>query len=311
LSFVLLLGAGFSKWAADLPVARQLFDFNIEPFGIRERRNLVQIRAVKEAWESANPGGEAERFIEHAFAVGGVVRDLVQWYVQRRLVAPFIFHERHAARTRRHVLQIDERSRVDERGGVVEVREFLELCRPDGIVTTNYDMLVEYALGTSRFHYGEPGQVLSGRGPYPVSRFTKPVELTGRLPLLKLHGSISWDKDGRFADGRRGLTGRALIVAPVPEKIGPAKLENVWAAVRRLLHVATRLIAFGVGFNPYDEAILELLRSAPVASVLLIDVTPKVAAAQSLWPAARVESALPPPAGDTTIKEWLGRFAGA
>ena len=28
----LFLGAGFSKWAADLPVASQLFDFDIEPW---------------------------------------------------------------------------------------------------------------------------------------------------------------------------------------------------------------------------------------------------------------------------------------
>jgi hypothetical protein len=307
LSLVLLLGAGFSKWRADLPVARQLFDLNIEPFGVREERKLVRVRAMKEAWDSLNPGGEAERFIRHAFTIGGGVRDLVQWYVQRRLVTPFIFYERHAWRTRRHVLQIDERSRVDQRSGVLEAREFLERCGPDGIITLNYDMLAEYGLGTRRFHYGVPDQVLSGRGPYPISQFIKPVKLTGRLPLLKLHGSISWDEEGRFADGRRGLTGRALIVPPVPEKTAPPELENVWAAARTLLRGATRLVAFGVAFNPYDAAILDLLRSASLRSVLLIDLAPKLAAAQTLWPTARVECAAPPPEGDDVMAEWLAR----
>ena len=36
----LFLGAGFSKWAANLPVASELFDFAIHPFGVREERKL-------------------------------------------------------------------------------------------------------------------------------------------------------------------------------------------------------------------------------------------------------------------------------
>jgi hypothetical protein len=48
----------------------------------------------------------------------------VLWYVQRRLVALFIWEESHAGRRRRHVLQVDER-RVDDRPGVKEARAFL------------------------------------------------------------------------------------------------------------------------------------------------------------------------------------------
>ncbi len=40
----LLLGAGFSKWAACLPLASQLFDFSIDPFGIREERKLQRVQ---------------------------------------------------------------------------------------------------------------------------------------------------------------------------------------------------------------------------------------------------------------------------
>jgi hypothetical protein len=302
---LLLLGAGFSNWAADLPIARQLFDFAIEPFGPKEERLLARIRATKANWDTSHPGKQAEQFIAHAVAAGGAYRDLVLWYVQRRLVAPFIFQEGHVGRIRRHVLQIDERSRAKGRPGIVETAKFLELARPDGIITLNYDMLVEYALGARGFHYGAPNQVLSGRGPYPVSQFINPVQLRGTLPLLKLHGSISWDERGEFADGRRGLSGRALIVAPVPEKIPPPELAHVWRAARSLLRATTRIVAFGVAFNPYDEAVLALLGEAHPDAALLIDPYPKTAAAQRVWPSARIVAIPPPPDGDGAIREWL------
>jgi hypothetical protein len=148
LSVVLLLVAGFSKWAADLPVARQLFDFDIAPFGPLEERKLIQLHALRSIWDAAHAGGEAEQFIGEAIAAGGTYRDAVLWYVQRRLVAPYIFHEEHVGRVCRHVLHIGERSRLDGRPGVASVGEFLARCTLAAVVTLNYDMLVEYALGT-------------------------------------------------------------------------------------------------------------------------------------------------------------------
>lgn len=304
MSLVLLLGAGFSKWAADLPIARHLFDLDLEPFGPQEERLLTRLRATKAHWDASHPGEQAEQFIAQAIAVGGAYRDLVLWYVQRRLVAPFIWEESHAGRRRRHVLQVDEH-RVDERPGVKEARAFLGRCNADAIITLNYDMIVEYALGTHHFHYGHHGEVLQGRGPYPVSHWRRPVALTGAIPLAKLHGSISWDAERRFVDGRRGLRGRALIVAPVPEKTPPPELQHVWDLAQTALASATRLLAFGVAFNPYDEAVLALLGRAKPASVLIVDPAPKTAAAQSLWPSARIVTTAPPPDGDDDIRRWL------
>ena len=59
----LLLGAGFSKWAADLPLGSQLFDFAVEPFGVRERRRLERVTRLKRDWDTKNPAGLAEQFI--------------------------------------------------------------------------------------------------------------------------------------------------------------------------------------------------------------------------------------------------------
>ena len=43
----IFLGAGFSKWAADIPVASQLFDFNIENWGPRESNKLRIVKTLK------------------------------------------------------------------------------------------------------------------------------------------------------------------------------------------------------------------------------------------------------------------------
>ena len=226
----------------------------------------------------------------------------------RRLTEPFIWTEFHAQRPRRHVLMIDENRRFDI-GGVVEAKHFIQQFRGpllSGIVTTNYDMLVEYALGTKGFNYGAPIEVLSGRGPYPLSQWRNPVTLEGEIPLAKIHGSISWDEQGHYTDGRRAITGGALIVPPTPEKRPPEVLGHVWDLAGRILERADALLVFGFAFNPYDEAVLKLLQSAGrnLESVLVVDIDPKIGLARDLWPVATVTSCLPPPSGDRSIEHW-------
>lgn len=62
----LFLGAGFSKWAADLPVASQLFDFEIELYGTREAGKLEIVKSLKQKWDETHPDGFAEQFIAEA-----------------------------------------------------------------------------------------------------------------------------------------------------------------------------------------------------------------------------------------------------
>jgi hypothetical protein len=208
---------------------------------------------------------------------------------------------------------IDEH-RKEQRPGVKEARAFLvEVLGShlQGIVTTNYDLLIEYALGTRGFNYGVLGERLVGRGPYPVSTWRDPVTLTGALPVAKIHGSISWDAEGHYTDGRRGLTGNALILAPVPNKNAPPELREQWQLSGKLLDSASRVIVFGFAFNPYDAELLGFLSThgSAVREVMLIDVKPNVDAAKRAWPAASIETAPPPPESESDIRSWLRKVA--
>jgi hypothetical protein len=305
----LFLGAGFSKWAGGLPLGSQLFDFAIEPFGVREERRLQRLAEYKQEWDSANPGGVAEQFIATVLCGDdGRSKEDVLWYIARRLSQSFIWQEWHAGRQRRHVLMIDE-YRKWERPGVQLTANFINQCgiQLSGIVTCNYDLLVEYALGSKGFNHGVPDEILQGRGPYPVSQWRNPVRLAGRLPFAKLHGSIAWDVATKYTDGRRALSGKALIVAPTPNKTPPRELESQWRLSERILGDVRRLLVFGFAFNAYDEAVLAHLREAGrnVEQVAIVDVDSRVEAAKKLWPTARIRLFSPPPEGRAAIRAWI------
>jgi len=308
-TFGLFLGAGFSKWAADLPVASQLFDFDIEPWGLRESKKLEVVKSVKESWDVTHPNGLTEQFIADALNFDEKSKRAVLWYIVRRLSGQFIWKEFHAQKWRRRVFMIDEYRRFSV-PGVVKAKSFLQRFSSTslaGIITTNYDMIVEYALGTKGFNYGVRNQTLIGRGPYPISQWRNPVTLEGKVSLAKIHGSISWDEHTCYTDGRRGLTDHALIVAPTPEKQPPQSLKTVWDLAERILQRINGLIVFGFAFNPYDVAVLNLLKCAGsnMKSVLLVDVAPKIDRVRQLWPHLTIKSCQPPIEGDVEIQNYL------
>lgn len=305
----LFAGAGFSKWAADLPVASELFDFAIDPLGTREEAKLRLVKGLKGQWDRDSPSGTAEQFVARALSMDARHRKAVLWYIVRRLSEPYLWVERRAGRWRRHVLMIDEHRKRD-RPGVEKAQHFLVQTlgmHLRGIITTNYDLVLEYALGTKGFNYGTPGERLHGRGPYPVSQWRNPVTLRGSVPLSKVHGSISWDDTARYTDGRRGLTGNALIVAPVPGKGPPPSLEAEWGLSAKILQASSHLLVFGFAFNPYDQDLLELFRGAGqgVRSVMIVDIDPREERAHAVWPSAEVSTARPPPDGDKDLRLWL------
>lgn len=225
------------------------------------------------------------------------------WYVGRRLSDPFIWN----AGRRRYPYPIDDANRAGHEG-VRRAASFLTRFWSSyltGIVTTNYDLLVEYAVGSRHFNYGALGERLIGRGRWPG--LGGPVTLQGSVSVAKLHGSISWGADGKkYSEGRKGLTGGSLIVAPVPEKVPPPSLRDVWRLAQRVIGRSEQLLVFGFAFNPYDEAVLQLLQDSGrgLTDVLLINRSDTTERAKDLWPRARISWSPPPPDGQVAIEKW-------
>jgi hypothetical protein len=284
-------------------------DFAVEPFGVREQKKLSRLKELKTEWDAANPGGHAEQFMANLLLSRDLQnREDVLWYVVRRLSEPYIWQGFKAGRIRRHVLMIDENRRLN-RMGVRIAADFIAQCKSKlcGVITLNYDLLIEYALGSRGFNYGKMGEILKGRGPYPVSQWRNPVTLTGEIHLAKLHGSISWDKGSRYTDGRRGLTGKALIVAPTPEKRPPNELRDQWDLSTRILNKASRILVFGFAFNDYDEAVLTHLRESGknLEEAAIVDICSREDAARHLRPKSNIRSFQPPSEKLEEIQAWL------
>jgi hypothetical protein len=298
---VALLGAGFSRWAAGLPLASELFDFAVQSFGRTEPVRLARLRGLKEEWDAERPGGHAEEFVAYVLRERPDHAGELRWYIGRRLSEPFIWTERHAGRWRRQSFMIDEH-RAPKLG--LSILGPIRSAGCIGVLTTNYDMVLEYALTSRGFNYGVVGQMLDGRGPYPASR---PSPLTGRLPISKLHGSLSWDAQRMYSEGRCGVTGKALIVPPSPEKEPPQELGYQWEMAGDILSRGRRLVVFGFSFNSYDQALLQLLQrnGTSVESVLIVDVADLRERAAPLFPRASLSLARPPPEGMPCIEAWL------
>ena len=299
------VGAGFSKWAVGLPLVHELFDFKITNPFFNDIRKLQSLEALKEKWDQKNPNGSAEKFIADRLGFGNPVAyeknimgadNIVTWYIKRKLADPFIRYEIHTGRTRRHVLAFDESYKKQIHGMQKTSLYLKELMPLSGIITTNYDTVIEYALGSKGFHYDKQDERLFGGIGYPVSQHAYPMILSGETPLAKLHGSISWFGDKRYTNGRGGLTGRGLIIPPVPGKKPLDILSSSWNLAQRILKNCEEVIFFGFAFNAYDESILDLLKNngRHIKSVVLVDPNPPCSKAKKLFPKATIRAENPP-----------------
>lgn len=49
--YCLFLGAGFSKWAVNLPLVNELFDFNVNTFNQADERRIEAAKLLKFHWD--------------------------------------------------------------------------------------------------------------------------------------------------------------------------------------------------------------------------------------------------------------------
>jgi hypothetical protein len=297
--YCLFIGAGFSKWAINLPTATELFDYQIQLWGVKEIKKFDQLKKLKESWDKNNPSGTAEEFIRFMIESSEENKKIVTWYIGRRLAEPFIvessdLHYSGKAYRQRRVMMFDDPRKL-KNPGVQKAKKFIDSCLGpslEGIITTNYDLLIEYSLGTKGFNYGQKMQELYGNWAMPIRRLKEwPVTLKGDLPLIKLHGSLSLTEKGYCTDGRGGITGKLIIIPPTQNKKIMAIVSSEWNHAEKILEHSYCLIFFGFAFNQYDLEILNLLkRTEPwIKKVILINRTKQsIPLARQIWSAAEI-----------------------
>jgi hypothetical protein len=200
------------------------------------------------------------------------------------------------------------------------------------IVTTNYDILVEQGLrhrpmrrpfSPGCFYGGLPQpQILKGTA-QPFSRWAPErfIEMTGAVPVFKLHGSLNWTLDDKsivyYQDMRPVFRhgGAAAIVPPVPEKLVPAWLEEIWREAKSSLSHADIWVVCGYSMPAYDYQVIELLRASGFARPLTVFLlSPEADALQRRWiellPEARIACLPGLPQGIEPLARGLAALSG-
>jgi len=265
----LFLGAGFSSLGG-VPLAARLFDEKPDVDRVT-RKNLVE-RVVRYwiRWRD-ECDGTPEQYLAYLQLRGGREWLDAVWYVS--LVVAL------------------RMGRIEKIGGTATITRH-NIARTSGVpvhetlwssvfrktesvvvLTTNYDILAERGLrNTPRprvprpgFNYGDGSEHLRGGG-YPSYAHIQEISVTGTVPLLKLHGSVSWSvHDGvlaKYHDCRPAIRGDAAIVAPVVDKGVPTYLRSIWDRAKTLLSKANTWIFIGYSLPEYDHQVSELLKSS-------------------------------------------------
>lgn len=310
-STVLLLGAGFSRVAGS-PLASELFDVDL--FGGANWREEVigSVLGRWHYWRKSHPDEHAEAFVTHAYRQGPIWSDIVK-YLGLVLAQDFVAWRSYAGR-----IKMEKHSLVSASipPGHDMFWSSVFHRHPDttvsAVITTNFDIWIERGMRyrpTPRrkrfgFNYGMTGEMLRGQPGFPLAEELHPTCVTGTIPLLKLHGSISWAVEQRklikYTDCRPAMRGDAAIVPPVQEKEIPSWLRPIWDEARSALAAAEQWIVVGYSLPEYDTEIRRLLKSCAGSERLKVEVFdlhpgPVAARLSSLLPQAVVHAHGPIP----------------
>ena len=297
-----ILGAGFSA-VADVPLASQLFEGWPEVDGITRRKLVDRVVTRWEDWRSRYNGATEEYLAELACTSPKDFHEAA-WFIGLTVALRMGQLQTVGANLKiiKHNL---------DRTSVRELEDFWTVlfgARTDvSVVTTNFDILAERGLRhvprprakRPGFHYGFGPEGLEGGG-YPSYSHIQKISTGGYVPLLKLHGSVSWSmREGRlvkYHDCRPAIRGDAAIIAPIVEKTVPTYLESTWTAAKECLCRAGTWIVVGYSLPYYDQAVWALLREAANldTAIHVFDPAPAVASRfRELAPNVRSHSGLP------------------
>ena len=263
------LGAGFSALGG-VPLASQLFNERPQA-DVISRENLIE--RVLNGWEYWNrrTGGTPEQYLSYLEKDTGRQWFDAVWYIALTVVLqmPRVSIKGVKPRVSHHTLHLTSGVSVHELFWTTIFRERTDIA----VLTTNYDILAERGLRlTPRltiprpgFHYGSGSTELKGRGYPGVFRRDRPPNTRGSIPLLKLHGSVSWaiDKGSLefYHDCRPAIRGDAAIIAPVIEKDISKSFSEIWSKAAYMLTLSEIWVIVGYSFPEYDMAINNLFWS--------------------------------------------------
>lgn len=276
----LLLGAGFSH-PAGVPLAGQLFDEEPQVDRVTRRKLVRRTLAGWHAWRERT-AGQPEEYLAHL--AGGPdgsgfptkAWPEAIWYVALRIALTMGSIEAVDFRRTPTIVRHDLMRTVGCREHVLFWDSIFRRRNPPAsaaVITTNYDVLVERGLRSQPrprvfrpgFNYGNGPERLEGSG-YPSFSHVRPIYCAGNVPLLKLHGSISWSvRNGspvKYFDCRPAIRGDAAIIAPVPDKSVPGWLQPVWVLAEEQLKAARHWIVVGYSFPAYDRQVNALVTRA-------------------------------------------------
>jgi hypothetical protein len=146
------------------------------------------------------------------------------------------------------------------------------------VLTTNYDILIERALrhramqrppspGCFYGGFPHPQQLKGAAQPFSKWSPARLIDMTGSVPIYKLHGSLNWSLAGgsllMYQDTRAAYRdgGNAAIIPPVPEKSVPNWLGTVWHEAELALRKSDVWIICGYSAPAYDTEVLRLLQN--------------------------------------------------
>ena len=216
------LGAGFSV-PGHVPLASQLFDQELRVDVISRQRLLERVLNGWTDWH-AKKKGTPEEYLAVLESQGGSEWRDATWYVA--LVIALHMGSVELIGLKPTIV----RHNLNRTSGVSAHEAFwtciFKRTSDVTVLTTNYDILAERGLRPSErpriprpgFHYGRGPEQLEGGG-YPSYAHIQRISVEGKIPLLKLHGSISWSVKNnqlvRYHDCRPAIRGDAAIVAPI------------------------------------------------------------------------------------------------
>jgi len=282
------LGAGFS-YVAGVPLARDLLTPNwLIATSERSRRRFLIVREHYEDWQKDHPSEYPEQYMGLVYTRNaGPNPPKWDWIVE------YVCAAIASAGTPPASLNRNPRysNRVNRPFDCPTHYQFwnaiLSVTNDVSVVTTNYDILVERVLRHRPMRRPpSPGcfygglarpQILRGAA-QPFSRWApeRTIEMTGTIPLFKLHGSLNWTLDGRsvvaFQDMRPAFRhgGTAAIIPPVPEKLVPPWLHEIWREAETSMRRSDVWVVCGYSMPTYDTEVLRMLKTAGIGRPLTI-----------------------------------------